>query len=98
MESNYTTIDKAALALSGGLITLGVVVLGVVELLAGQPYGAAPLTNDAGDVLATPAVDPVLRTGLVLLGLLVLLGWGVLRMLTAPAEEVERRETDVAAD
>ena len=36
------------MALGGGLMTLGIVVLGIVELLAGKPYGAAPLTNEAG--------------------------------------------------
>lgn len=66
------TIDKAAMALSATLVLLGVV-LGIVEVLAGQPYGAAPLTDDAGQVLATPAIDPALRTGLVVSGLVVLL-------------------------
>ena len=73
------TIDKAAMALSATLVLLGVVVLGIVEVLAGQPYGAAPLTNDAGQVLATPAIDPALRTGLVVSGLVVLLLWGLYR-------------------
>ena len=72
------TIDKAAMALSATLVLLGVV-LGIVEVLAGQPYGAAPLTNDAGQVLATPAIDPALRTGLVVSGLVVLLLWGLYR-------------------
>jgi len=66
------TIRKAAMALGGGLMVLGTAGLGIVELLAGEPYGAAPLTNEAGAVIATPAVDPVLRTGLVLAGFAVL--------------------------
>ncbi|MFC5368388.1 hypothetical protein [Salinirubrum litoreum] len=91
--SDYDTIDKAMLGLSGALTMLGVVVLGVVEILAGQPYGAAPMTNDAGEIVATPAVDPTLRTGLVIAGLLVLFAWGVYRMLTtdgAGASETRR--------
>ena len=72
------TIDKAAMALSATLVLLGVV-LGIVEVLAGQPYGVAPLTNDAGQVLAMPAIDPALRTGLVVSGLVVLLLWGLYR-------------------
>jgi hypothetical protein len=92
--SNYTTIDKAMLGLSGALTMLGVVVLGVVEILAGKPYGAVPMTNDAGEVVATPAVDPTLRTGLVLAGLLVLFAWGVYRMLaTDGAAAGETRRT-----
>jgi hypothetical protein len=50
MESRptYTIVDRAALALSGGLMLLGLGVLGVVEILAGQPYSPAAMTNDAG--------------------------------------------------
>jgi hypothetical protein len=80
MQNNYTVIDKALLGLSGALGFIGIVGLGIVEILAGEPYGAAPVTNDAGEVIATPAVDPVLRTGLVIAGLVVLLIWGLYRM------------------
>lgn len=101
MEQNYTVIDRAALALSGALISLGVVVLGAVEVLAGPPYGAAPVeqTNDAGEVVNTiyPAVDPTIRTGLVLAGLAVLLLWGLYRM-TTPASDPEVTAADVTAD
>jgi len=88
-------IRNAAMALGGGLMTLGIVVLGVVELLAGKPYGAAPLTNEAGAVVATPAVDPALRTGLVLAGLAVLGLYAVYAALTAeePADEAVAAET-----
>ena len=82
------TIDKLAKGLGGALILVGVVVLGIVEILAGQPYGAAPVTNDAGEVVATPMVDPTLRTGLVIAGLVVLFLWGLYKM--ALPEEVAR--------
>lgn len=99
---NYTTIDKAALGLGSALMLLGIVVLGIVELLAGQPYGAAPLeqTNEAGEVVATlyPAVDPVLRTGLVLAGLVVLLLWGVYRTIDTPVETTEPAATETITD
>ncbi len=90
-------IDKVALAFSAGLMLLGIVGLGIVEILAGKPYGAAPLTNEAGEVVATPAVDPTLRTGLVIFGLLVLTLWGLYRMAaTEPADDHTGR--DVTAD
>jgi hypothetical protein len=55
------------------------------------------VTNEAGEIVATPAVDPVIRTGVVLAGLAVLLLWGVYR--AAAAEEVpERERRDVTAD
>jgi hypothetical protein len=88
-------IDRAAMALSAGLILLGIVGLGVVELLAGKPYGAVPLTNEAGEIIATPMVDPKLRTGLVLAGLGVLALYGLYRLVATvpPAEETADRET-----
>ncbi|MCT9097044.1 hypothetical protein [Haloarchaeobius sp. HME9146] len=77
---NNEIIDKTAMGLSGALMFLGIIGLGIVEILAGQPYGAAPVTNDAGEVVATPAIDPALRTGLVLLGIVVLLLWRLYKM------------------
>jgi len=88
------TIRKAAMALGGGLMTLGIVGLGIVEMLAGKPYGAAPLTNEAGAVVATPAVDPVLRTGLVLAGLAVLGLYAAYAAVTAD----EVADNEVAAE
>ncbi|MBX0293719.1 hypothetical protein [Haloarcula nitratireducens] len=83
-------IDKAAMALSGGLMLLGIVGLGIAEILAGAPYGAAPVTNEAGEIVATPMVDPTLRTGLVIAGLVVLGLYAAYRVAT-PADG-----TDVA--
>ncbi len=87
-------IDKAAMALSGGLMLLGIVGLGIVELVAGKPYGAVPLTNEAGEIIATPMVDPTLRTGLVLAGLLVLGLYGLYQLATPmpPAEQQAEEE------
>lgn len=93
-----TMIDKAAQALGGALILLGVVVLGMIETLAGPPYGAAPTTNDAGEIVATPLVDPALRTGLVILGLVVLFAWGLYKMYTPALEGGEATAAEVTAD
>jgi len=103
MTPTYDAIDRAMLAIGGALITVGIVVLGIVEILAGKPYGASPVeqTNEAGEVVNTiyPAVDPALRTGLVIAGLVVLLAWGVYRMATATPEVDEDTETvGVTAD
>jgi len=98
MQQQTTVIDKAAMALSGGLMLLGVVVLGIVEILAGKPYGAAPLTNDAGEVIATPMVDPTLRTGLVLAGLLVLALYGGYRLVAPVEDEAATAQQEVTAD
>ena len=65
-------IDTAARALSAGLMLFGIVVLGLVETLAGQPFAPVPMTNEAGDVVATPLISPEVRTGFVLAGIAVM--------------------------
>jgi hypothetical protein len=96
-HTDFDAIDRAAAGLSLVLMLLGIVVLGIVEILAGPPYGAAPVTNDAGEVVATPMVDPALRTGLVVLGLAIFLLWGVYRMAT-PEDERAAERREVTAD
>jgi hypothetical protein len=93
MQHDIDTIDRVAMGLGGGLMLVGVVVLGLVEVLAGPPYGAAPVTNDAGEVVATPMVDPALRTGLVIAGLVVLFLWGLYRMAVVGAAGDAARRT-----
>ncbi len=95
---NYNIIDRAALAASSALMLLGIVVLGIVEVIAGPPYGAAPTTNDAGEVIATPMVDPNIRTGLVVAGLLVLFVWGLYRMAATRVEAADTQRSAVTAD
>ena len=80
MDSTLDTVDKAVLWTSTGLILTGVVVLGLVELVTGEPYVAAPITNEAGDVIAAPTVDPAIRTGLVMAGVLLLMLYGAYKM------------------
>jgi hypothetical protein len=98
MQHESDTIDRLAMGLSGALILLGVVVLGVVEILAGPPYGAAPMTNDAGEIVATPMVDPAIRTGLVIAGLVVLLLWGLYKMALPKLTGDEAWKRTVAGD
>lgn len=97
MDYTKTAIDKAAMAVSAGLMMFGIVVLGIVEILAGPSYGAAPMTNDAGEVVATPFVDPNLRVGLVILGLVALLLWGVYKFST-PTMAEGKATTKTTAD
>lgn len=95
--TKLNTIDKVAMGLSGALMLLGIVVLGFIEVLAGPPYGAAPMTNEAGEVVANPAIDPNLRTGLLIAGLVILLLWGLYKMVT-PQVEGTRLQTETIAD
>lgn len=89
-------IDKAAMALSAGLMLLGVVGMGVLELLAGKPFSPAPLTNEAGDVIATPLFTPQLRTGLVLAGIAVLGLYAAYKIVTPLAEDAQTGHETVA--
>lgn len=99
MTTTIDTIDKAAWAISGACMLVGIVVLGLLEVLDGPAYGAVPVTDDAGNVVATPLISPELRTGLVVLGLVILLLWGLYR-ITIPqtAEGDDRSTADVTAD
>jgi len=87
MTDTTNIVDRIAMGLSAALFTLGIVVLGIVELLDGAPFGASPTTNDAGEIVATPLVDPNIRTGLVIAGLLVLALWGLYKVATPLVEE-----------
>jgi len=97
MTHTTTIVDRIAMGLSGALILLGVVVMGMLEVLAGPPYGAAPTTNDAGEIVATPMIDPTLRTGLVIAGILVLAVWGAYKLATPTTGEARDR-TEMTAD
>lgn len=85
---DMNTIDRAAMLVGTGLMFVGIVVLGLVETLDGEPFGAAPLTNDAGEVLAQPTIDPNIRAGLVVAGLVVLGLCGIYKM-AQPAPETD---------
>ncbi|GAA0554655.1 hypothetical protein ABNG02_10825 [Halorubrum ejinorense] len=81
------TIDKAARALSAGLMLFGIVVLGLVETFTGKPFAPAPITNEAGEVTAMPLISPEIRTGFVLAGLAVLGLYAAYRFVAPLPEE-----------
>ncbi len=92
------TVDRAAILAGTGLMLFGTVVLGLIEILAGEPYSPAVITNEAGDVIATPLIDPNIRTGLVVLGVLILALWSVYKLLAVDIETEETQTTEQAAD
>lgn len=89
-------IDKAAMALSAGLMLLGVVGMGLLELLVGAPYSPVPVTNEAGEVVATPLISPQIRTGVVLAGLAVLGLYAAYKVVTPLAEDATSGHETVA--
>jgi hypothetical protein len=94
--TKLNTVDKAVIGTSTALILLGVVVLGIVEMIDGEPYVAQPITNEAGDVLASPGVDPAIRTGLVIAGIGLFALYGLYKVTIADDVESEtvRDEAD----
>lgn len=74
--------DKLAMALGGGLILLGTAVLGFFETVIGNP-SAIPITNDAGEVVATTTFDPSLRASIIALGLIVWLLYALYKVVGA---------------
>ncbi|ELZ47918.1 hypothetical protein C464_08350 [Halorubrum coriense DSM 10284] len=89
-------IDTAARALSAGLMLFGIAVLGLIETLAGQPFAPAPMTNEAGDVVATPLISPEIRTGFVLAGIAVLGLYAAYRLVTPMPEDSDVRHETMA--
>lgn len=90
-----TTADRIAMLLGGGLIVLGTVVLGLVNVLANAPH--MPVEEE-GVVVATPVVAPDLRAYIVALGLLVWLGFAIYKLTKAPSVEAPERRQAPAAD
>jgi hypothetical protein len=89
-------IDKAAMALSAGLMLLGLVGMGILEILAGQPYSPVPITNDAGEVVATPLISPQIRTGVVLAGIAVLGLYAAYKIVTPLTDDAKAGHETVA--
>lgn len=95
--SNITdTADRIAMVLGGGLILLGIVVMGLINELAGAPHlfvvddgtettqVVSPGIVDGGTVVATPVVSPEIRAYVIALGLLVLAVYAVYKLTSPP--------------
>ncbi|MFB6202709.1 MAG: hypothetical protein ABEI98_11960 [Halorhabdus sp.] len=72
-NTDETLADQIAMALGGGLMILGVVVLGAVEVFSGKPY--SPIAD--GSVPAGVTVDPYIRALLITIGVVVLLLYAI---------------------
>jgi hypothetical protein len=70
--------------------------MGILEILAGQPYSPVPITNDAGEVVATPLISPQIRTGVVLAGLAVLGLYAAYKIVTPLTDDAKTGHETVA--
>lgn len=76
-NTDETLADQIAMAFGGGLLLLGVVVLGLVEVFSGTPYN--PIVD--GSVPAGVTIDPYWRALLITIGVVVLLGYAIYAFL-----------------
>ncbi|MFB6105135.1 MAG: hypothetical protein ABEJ57_08695 [Halobacteriaceae archaeon] len=87
-QTNFNTIDRLVLATSGALMLIGIVGLGLIEVLDGPPYAPA-VPNQAGDVVYG-TFGPDIRTGIVMAGIILLGLYGIYKLATpyvGPTEE-----------
>ncbi|MFA9517456.1 hypothetical protein ACERIT_09610 [Halopenitus sp. H-Gu1] len=82
--TEFNTADTIAAYVGGGLVVVGVVVIGLLEIIAGSPH---PVTGE-GQIVHEALVPLEIRSYIILLGLLVWAGYAVYRVIgTTPATE-----------
>lgn len=75
--NELNTPGKIAAYGGGGLIALGVVVIGVLEILLGSPH---PVSGE-GQIVHEALVPLGVRSSIILLGLLIWAGYGVYKVV-----------------
>ncbi len=82
--THLTTVDKFGLVVGGGLVVLGVVVIGLLEMALGVPH---PVSGE-GQIVHETLVPITVRSGIILLGLLTWAGTAMFRVVRpgTPAE------------
>lgn len=77
-----TTPDKIAAYVGGGLVVLGVVVIGLIEMIAGSTH---PVTEE-GQIVHEALVPVEIRSAIILLGLLIWAVYAIYKVVaTSPA-------------
>ncbi len=91
--TQLTTADKIGMYVGGGLIVLGVVVIGFLEMLLGASH---PVTGE-GQIVHEALVPIEIRSTIILLGLLL---WGLTAIYKlVPGESVaQQQESSQLAD
>ncbi|MFB6360070.1 MAG: hypothetical protein ABEH59_01985 [Halobacteriales archaeon] len=85
--TQLTTADKIGMYVGGGLVILGVVVIGLLEMAFGAPH---PVSGE-GQIVHEALVPLALRSYIILAGLLVM-------GLTAVSKVVSGRRTEQVSD
>lgn len=89
--SDISTIDKIAMYAGGGLVLLGTVIIGLLEMLMGSPH---PVSGE-GQIVHEALIPLSIRSYIILLGFLI---WGlaaIYKLIAArpPAEATQSRTT-----
>jgi hypothetical protein len=85
--SELNTADKIAAYVGGGLVVLGVFVIGLLEMILGSTH---PVTGE-GQIEHEALVPLEVRSGIILLGLLIWAAYAVYKFVaTTPASEPRR--------
>lgn len=82
--TQLTTVDKIGMYVGGGLVVFGVIVIGVIEMLAGTPH---PVSGE-GQIVHDALVPIEIRSSIIILGMLV---WGLTAIYNA-LQPVHARE------
>ena len=77
--NDLTAVDKIALYLGGGLIVVGVVGIGLLEMAIGAPH---PVTGE-GQIVHEALIPLAVRSYMILLGMLLWGGYGIFRVITS---------------
>lgn len=86
--NDFTTPDKIAAYVGGGLIVLGVVGIGLLEIVAGSPH---PVTAE-GQIEHGALIPLAIRSYIILLGLLTWGGYAAYKVV-ATTPDTEPPET-----
>ena len=79
----FNTADKIAAYLGGGLVVLGVVVIGLLEMLLGSGH---PVDGE-GQIVHEALVPLEIRSYIIILGLVIWGGYAIYKLVaTTPAE------------
>jgi hypothetical protein len=80
--TQLNTADRIALYVGGGLVLIGVAGIGIIEMIGGAPH---PVSGE-GQIQHEALVPIEIRSGIILLGLLIWGLYAVYRVVAMPPE------------
>ncbi|WP_181685714.1 hypothetical protein [Halorhabdus salina] len=82
-NTEETLADQIAMGLGGGLMILGVVITGIIEVFSGSPYSPTSTLEDGTIVVAEGVtIDPYIRAVLITIGAAILMLFAIYAFAT----------------